>query len=191
MKTKINNYTFDASLKTITFGDYETIDLERILVITNVTDNIIIYNFTDPSAGGTVADNVLTLAYNTTTMADGDKLSIYYDDDAESQNVTIASRNRPRIYLPYYLSAIGSTIVGVQTKLLLGSIDITKAGDSTALIKVYDNYYQAVNEKARFAGDVVGNHVYPGDGIFLAAGCFVVISGVTSPHVTINLAPYR
>jgi len=80
MKNKIDNYTFDASAKTITFTDYTTIRLDGILLITNVTDNVIIYNFADPTKGGSVLTNVLTLAYNTTTMDDGDKLLIYYDD---------------------------------------------------------------------------------------------------------------
>ena len=45
MKSLITNYTFSASGKTVTFTNYTSIALERILLITNVTDNIIIYNF--------------------------------------------------------------------------------------------------------------------------------------------------
>jgi hypothetical protein len=51
-----------------------------VLLITNVTDNVIIYNFADATKGGAVTDNILTLAYNTATMDDTDKLMIYYDD---------------------------------------------------------------------------------------------------------------
>lgn len=80
MKTQITNYTFDASEKKITFSDYTTIRLDSVLLITNVTDNVIIYNFADSTKGGTVATNVLTLTYNTATMDDTDKLMIYYDD---------------------------------------------------------------------------------------------------------------
>jgi len=43
MKTLITNYTFDASAKTISFDDYTGIDLNRVLLITNVTTNTIIY----------------------------------------------------------------------------------------------------------------------------------------------------
>ena len=56
------------------------ISLENILLITNVTDNIIIYNFADSSFGGTVTNNVLTLTYNTAAMSNNDKLQIFYDD---------------------------------------------------------------------------------------------------------------
>ena len=80
MKILITNYSFDASGKTITFNDYTSILLERVLLITNVTDNVIIYNFADPNKGGTVSDNVLTLTYDTTSMSDTDKLQIFYDD---------------------------------------------------------------------------------------------------------------
>jgi len=83
MKKLITNYTFNKTAKTITFLDYSAanpISLENILLITNVTDNIIIYNFADSSFGGTVANNVLTLTYNTAAMSNSDKLQIFYDD---------------------------------------------------------------------------------------------------------------
>jgi hypothetical protein len=88
MKTQIINYTFDASEKKITFTDYATIRLDSVLLITNVTDNIIIYNFADATKGGAVTDNILTLAYNTATMDDADKLMVYYDDATSSQTVS-------------------------------------------------------------------------------------------------------
>jgi len=81
MKIKINKYLFDASLKTIRFLDYDFIDLSRILLITNVTDNIIIYNFADTDKGGTVSENVLTLDHDTTSMSDDDELLIFYQED--------------------------------------------------------------------------------------------------------------
>lgn len=87
MKTRIVNYTFDASEKTIEFDDYVSITLDAILIIANVTDGVIIYNFADADKGGTVLTNVLTLEYNTTTMDDSDDLLIYYDDSTESQAI--------------------------------------------------------------------------------------------------------
>lgn len=79
MKTLITNYTFTAASKQVSLTDFVTIESERLLLITNVTDNIIIYNFADPSSGGTVSGNTITLSYNTTTMSNSDKLQIYYD----------------------------------------------------------------------------------------------------------------
>lgn len=80
MKTQILNYTFNKTAKTVTFTDYNTIRLDSLLLITNVTDNIIIYNFASSLLGGTVSGNVLTLTYDTSAMDDTDKLQIFYDD---------------------------------------------------------------------------------------------------------------
>lgn len=80
MKKLISKYTFDPIAKTITFNDYTSIDLERVLLITNTTNNTIIYNFADSTKGGTVSGNVLTLTFDTTTMNATDRLQIFYDD---------------------------------------------------------------------------------------------------------------
>jgi hypothetical protein len=85
MKKLISNYTFNPSAKTITFSDYAAIDLESLLLITNVTDNVIIYNFADPSRGGGVNGNTVTLTYDTTSMGSTDALQIYYEDTSETQ----------------------------------------------------------------------------------------------------------
>jgi hypothetical protein len=87
MKKLISNYSFNAAAKTVTFSDYGSITLENVLLVTNVTSNTIIYNFAQPTKGGTVAGNVLTLTYNTTSMSNGDKLQIYYDDPTASNNL--------------------------------------------------------------------------------------------------------
>lgn len=84
MKIKIKNSTFNKTAQTVTFTDYATIKLESVLLVTNVTRNKIIYNFTNPTLWGTVAGNVLTLAYDTSAMANGDKLMIMYEDDAQN-----------------------------------------------------------------------------------------------------------
>ena len=45
MKVLIDNYVFDPALKRVTFSDYPSIELERVLLVTNVSINEIIYNF--------------------------------------------------------------------------------------------------------------------------------------------------
>lgn len=80
MKTLINTYAFDKAAKQVTFSGI-TPALERLLLITDTTNNTIIYNFADSTKGGTMAGNVLTLTYNTNTASfnNTDKLQIYYD----------------------------------------------------------------------------------------------------------------
>lgn len=79
MKQIIQNYSFNAAARTITFTDFTSISLERLLLITNVTTNTVIYIFNTPSRGGNVAGNVLTLEYDTSAMNGGDRLQITYD----------------------------------------------------------------------------------------------------------------
>jgi len=90
MKKLITNYTFNAAAQTVTFTDYTTISLESVLLVTNVTDNVIVYNFADIGHGGSVSGNILTLAYNTTGMDDTDDLQIFYDDtDVQPSNAEL------------------------------------------------------------------------------------------------------
>lgn len=80
MKILVENYTFNATTKQVTFTDYTTVSLESVLLITNVTDNIIIYNFADPAKGGTISGNVLTLDFDTSSMSNSDKLQIFIEN---------------------------------------------------------------------------------------------------------------
>lgn len=114
MKTLITNYSFNASAKTITFNGYTNISLDSILLITNVTTNTIIYNFADPTLGGTVLNNVLTLTYNTGSMSNTDRLQIYYDDPAiQPANASNQSKIEEAIdainYLATQLQWLGQT----------------------------------------------------------------------------------
>ena len=79
MKTLIDSYTFSPSTKQITLNEPTQIKIEKILLITNITDNTIIYNFADNSLGGTISSNVLTLNYNTVSMSNTDSLQIFID----------------------------------------------------------------------------------------------------------------
>ena len=81
MKILRTDYVFDASAKTVTFSG--PVDVRGLLLITNVTDNVIIYSFADATKGGIIAGLILTLTYNTVSMSDSDKLQIFYDDGTE------------------------------------------------------------------------------------------------------------
>ena len=85
-------YTFSPSTKTITIPQY--IPRERLLLITNVTTNQVIYNFSDPtlkassytaSIGASMADTTtIVLQYNTASMSSTDKLQITIDEPNET-----------------------------------------------------------------------------------------------------------
>lgn len=88
MKKLISNYSFNAAAKQITLSDYTSIDLESLLLITNVTDNVIIYNFAGQGKGATISGNVLTLDYDTTSMSNTDSLQIFIDNNEAGASET-------------------------------------------------------------------------------------------------------
>jgi hypothetical protein len=64
--------------------------LEDVVLITNVTSNIIIYNFAGNLKGGTIISQVLTLDYDTTSMADADDLQILLDIGEPTKDLNLS-----------------------------------------------------------------------------------------------------
>jgi hypothetical protein len=92
MKILFEDYTFSAVTKEITFNTASTIGLSQLLLITNVTTNQIIYNFANPSTGGTIVNNVLTLDFDSTSMSNTDSLQIFLDNlDTPASNEMLES----------------------------------------------------------------------------------------------------
>jgi len=83
------SYSFNAASSQVTLNlNGVPPKLESVLLITNVTDNIIIYNFANPALGATLSGNVLTLDYSTVAMSDTDNLQIwYYNEDAQQTDL--------------------------------------------------------------------------------------------------------
>lgn len=78
-------YVFNKTNKTVQCSDFTV--LERILLITNVTTNTIIYNFGVTGKGGTLSGTTLTLAFDTAAMNDTDKLIIVLNSDVVTTQV--------------------------------------------------------------------------------------------------------
>lgn len=143
MKTKINNYLFNKTAKTVTFTDYTTIRLDGMLLITNATDGVIIFNFADPAKGGTVTNNVLTLTYDTSAMDNDDKLLIYYDDaeivpatseDISNKDIMVALKSLIlQVANPGYLDKTSNQIRAVVTGSVTSSTTITTVTNLTNL----------------------------------------------------------
>lgn len=131
MNKLITNYTFNKTAKTIAFTDYTTIELARVQLIVNVTDNIIIYQFNKPTLKGSVATNVLTLDFDTTGMDDADKLKIIYDhptdtdaavtDDTTDSSIFSYVRGIIKVLNDVWdsgVSALGATLTTALTKTI-------------------------------------------------------------------------
>ncbi len=93
MKKLITGYNFFADSGVLQLTQYSGLVLENFLLVTNVSQNKIIYNFADPTAGGFITgagNNSLKLNYQTSgVMTDTDRLQIFYD--AENERVDLAS----------------------------------------------------------------------------------------------------
>lgn len=85
-KKLIRNYTFNAAARTIVIDGY--FNLSSLLLITNTTRNVIIYNFSNSFLGGTTSYNsttnktTITLTFDTAGQANADSLQIYVDEVA-------------------------------------------------------------------------------------------------------------
>ena len=89
-KRQVFNFTFtpgSAGAGTVVLPT--RIPLRRLLIITNVTDGIIIYNFADSNKGATQSyssandETTFTLEHNTSAMSSSDELQIFVDADAQ------------------------------------------------------------------------------------------------------------
>jgi len=127
MKILYEDYTFNAAAKTVTFNTLSSINLEQLLLITNVTTNTIVYNFANSALGGTISGNVLTLTYDTTAMNSGNSLQIFLDNLA-----TPASQETLQ-----YLSD-QTTLLGRMVKLLEPSSRQDTAGRQAINIAAAD-----------------------------------------------------
>jgi len=85
-KKLVYNYTFTPGLSGVGTLEFEgNYPLKTVQLITNVTDNIIIYNFADITKGGTTSYNsdtnitTLTFDHNTSSMSSDDQLQIFID----------------------------------------------------------------------------------------------------------------
>ena len=85
-KKLVYNYIFDPANRQIKI--YDNVSLKKLLLITNVTDNIILYNFADQAKGATsvaydaaTEHTVITLEHDTTAMSATDNLQIFIEKE--------------------------------------------------------------------------------------------------------------
>jgi len=130
VKTLVTNYIFSAASRQITFSSYSSLNLNQLLLVTNVSKNTIIYNFADPTVGGNISTNVLTLSANTTSMSDSDSLQIFIDDlinpstDAtlSAVNVSISASNN---FLRTLTTTVSDSISAQRVLPLYTDVDVT------------------------------------------------------------------
>jgi len=106
MKKLITGYSFSSNSGIVQLTQYSGLVLENFLLVTNVTQNKIIYNFADPTAGGYITglgNNSIKLNYVTSgVMSNSDRLQVFYD--VPNERMDLASG-----YLTGYLTGSGTS----------------------------------------------------------------------------------
>lgn len=186
MKKRITSYTFNASAKTIVSADFAS--LESVLLITNVTDGIIIYNFADPARGATLSGTTLTLDYDTTSMDNADKLQIFIDDGGseEVDLVTlIAGEDLPNDVLKVaerstYAVISADTLIKTGPGALKGMF--VSAASATPTIKFWDAVTAATPALIDTFTPVAATY-YPFPGAEFGVGLFADLGGTVTGTV--------
>ena len=121
MKALITNYTFQPSTRQIFLSGVPSVALNQLLLITNVSKNSILYNFTDSAFGGNVTNNVITLSANTSSMSASDSLQIFLDDllTPSSENTLSAIR----VNIDTLTTTVSSGISAVRTTPTFADFD--------------------------------------------------------------------
>jgi hypothetical protein len=142
------SYTFDPTGKTITFsGLKQAITLANILLVTNVTQNTIIYNFADATTGAvSFNNNVLTLDYNTSSMSASDVLQIFLDLESYEEslqallrrmnkllesNAVVDLQQRQRLTIDAIRNSATATVDLAGTLPVSGTVTATASGTYT------------------------------------------------------------
>ena len=142
-KQLVHKYSFDASTRTVVIP--EIINVERLLTITNVTANEIIYVFSDPDRGATsytidtaAKTTTIVLAHNTTTQGVyANPAQSGYTGSGTSAEFSVARANGS---YSVTISAAGSGYVQNETITIVGTAlgGATTANDATITISSVD-----------------------------------------------------
>jgi len=134
----LGSYSFDKTAKTITFDGFKP-SLERVLMVTDTTNNTIIYQFNDPAKGGTLVGNVLTLVYNTTggTFANNDALQIFYwSEDPQATAILDLAANIKRD-LQMIRREPNMTTNGMGVNIIAGNVSTVSTVSSLGQLLYY------------------------------------------------------
>jgi hypothetical protein len=172
-KQIIKAYTFNKTAQTVTFTDFSSnLRRDRILLITDVTNGTIIYQFNNVLLGGTVSSNVLTPTFNTNTTAynNSDALQIFYDSSLtdplyDMPQVTLGSLIAGEDLTNNVQGALMKPVVGSQYApgtYVMPASPVTKANIKAAAGNVYavrftnnnpdPRYFQLFNSTSAPAG---------------------------------------
>lgn len=131
----VKNYTFNnvaADHQDITFTDYASIDIERIIKISNIDRNITLFQV-DPtnsiSSNSSVTGNVFTVLLNFGTQNNSDKLHIAYDDPSYDTPLNLTDGRK-------VVTTAGTRVQLSSTSVPCKAVNITALSGNTGTIVV-------------------------------------------------------
>ena len=198
-------YTFTPSTRTIVIP--RVIPKERLILITDVSTNQVIYNFSDPNltttsytiapnADGSQTTTTIVLAYNTTALSATDKLQIIideYDEKMSPSESYLDPINKLRVSTPQSLIDTDYEYSIQTTKweqlALLNNRPYAYYVTATGIVSLVD--IQAVNGSRSFtanttgvASPAVGSPVVVLDSIFAGADGVYVVDSNNNPTLS-------
>lgn len=145
-----NDYTFDASEQTVTISRP---DMGLVIRITNITDQVLIYNPIDPDCGGSQTNGVVTLNYDTGQMSDSDKLLVIYQSTKTGDLFSDISEGKDEDR--FYMDKFGRTTnadLGIATDIHDGADSGNIIWDAPTAARVH----QVASTSANDDGDPAG-----------------------------------
>lgn len=113
----VGYYNFNASEgEVLMYNIKQELRTDNILMVFNTTRNEVIYQFNNPSLGGTVSGNILNLNYDTSSMSNDDELLIYLEIDTEGLKDTTITDNLLEIH--FTLNAMLNELKKLNTHLV-------------------------------------------------------------------------
>lgn len=150
------SYAFDKTAKTVTFsGLSDAITLANILLITNVTANTIIYNFADSTKGAvSFNNNILTLDYDTSAMANTDVLQIFLDLPSNEESLHDLLRRMNKI-----LESLATVDIYQRQRVVVEAIGTNRANPTevNATVPVSGTVTATANISNGVASQAVSN----------------------------------
>lgn len=120
------SYAFNKTAKTVTLsGLVYSFSLSNLLLINNATANTIIYSCTDTTKSATVSNNIISLAYDTTSMSNTDLLQVWLNFEDVNHESLQTMMNR--ILMLTASSATIDPLTGAQRII----VDTTSAYSAT------------------------------------------------------------
>lgn len=122
MKILVSNYLFQPQANRLVLLDFDAarpVKPEMVLLVTNVTRNIILYNFASPGQGAAFFANELTFVVDCAGMEPTDRIQVFYEDGRQQASEELVESLRDLVELLKFLPAVRGT---------LGDLRVTPTG---------------------------------------------------------------